>query len=133
MLDRPGHIRGGVEDAHWSGGDQLASTVGKKRGANYSRRRAGSRLSRSSRRMRPYPLSGRKFDAVATTGAIFCSSRVTIGAVESGLRIRGRSNWVLLASRASNGGIGEALKWVRRTVGQTGRSRTGSLLVPGPR
>jgi hypothetical protein len=26
MLDRPGHIRGGVEDAHWSGGDQLAST-----------------------------------------------------------------------------------------------------------
>lgn len=28
-------------------------------------------------------------------------------------------------------GIGEALKWVRRTVGQTGRSRTGSLLASG--
>lgn len=30
MLDRPGHIRGGVEDAHWGGGYQLASTVGKR-------------------------------------------------------------------------------------------------------
>lgn len=30
MLDRPGHIRGGVEDAHWGGGYQLASTVGER-------------------------------------------------------------------------------------------------------
>lgn len=81
--------------------------------------------------MRPYPLSGRKCGAVATTGVIFCSSRVTIGVVESGLRIRGRSNWILLASPASNGGVGEAPKWVRWASGQTGRSGTGSLLVSG--
>lgn len=27
MLDKPGHTHGGGEDAHWIGGDQLASTV----------------------------------------------------------------------------------------------------------
>lgn len=41
MLDRPGHVRGGVKDAHWSGGDQLASTLVSERSANYSRRRTG--------------------------------------------------------------------------------------------
>lgn len=30
MLDRPGHFRGRVEDAHWGGGEQLASTVGRR-------------------------------------------------------------------------------------------------------
>lgn len=66
--------------------------------------------------MRRYPPSGRRCDAVATTGAIFCSSRVTIGAVGSELRIRGRRNWVLLASPTSNwyAVVGEALKWVRQ-------------------
>lgn len=77
--------------------------------------------------MRPYPLSGRKCGAVATTGVIFCSSRVTIGTVESGLRIRGRRNWVLLASPASNGGCRRGSQ-----VGSQGRRANGVGVALGP-
>jgi len=125
MLDRPGHIRGGIEDAHWSGGDQLASTV--------------------VEREVPIILEGGLAldcpegpDECVGTHPRAASAMQSLPRVRYSAALESRSAWWRANCESEADaigfcwllrlgmGIGEALKWVRKTAGQTGRSGTGS-------